>query len=561
MRIRLFTALGSPLLTWWMSATASSLTQEGTCSVVQYTPLPLRPGRCIAPIAPARWRSRRCPPCREEQQPPASSSTSFTVTPGSPRTLLKTLCNDAVADGLLAQNPCAIRGTSVERSPERPVVTVGQVNALAEAIEGRYRAMVLLGAFCGLRLGELLALRRAGSTSCPGPCGSRSSARSSPTAARSSGRPRRRPACAPSPSRRTSSATWSATLPNGRARSPMRRCSAGRRPPASTGPRSSRRGNGPAPQSAWCSRSRPRPPPRRQSPRRRHRGEHEGAHGPYGPRQPARGAHLPARHRRTGGGDRRGDQPAGGAGDDDRCSGAGFADGNRRTPACRKGPVVGPGGDRVGEGAGRQTTLYRQAPVSVLSLTDRDHLVVAGPTVAAESRGQLVVDGRRGVAVNEVHGHRYRRPARGGAGELRTCRHPTSGCAVRPSDVGSPGRQRTAHSPAQKVVHVVVRIAARARPGQRNDQADSEQRDEHHPTNRRQLSFAESTTTAARAGWCRRWHGLVPDDVIDATDPAGAMRHGAEPTLGQRGERGVVCLWSAGPRADLAMPERPAVLP
>lgn len=74
--------------------------------------------------------------------------------------LLKTLCNDAVADGLLAQNPCAIRGASVERSPERPVVTVDQVNALAEAIEGRYRAMVLLAAFCGLRLGELLALRR-----------------------------------------------------------------------------------------------------------------------------------------------------------------------------------------------------------------------------------------------------------------------------------------------------------------------------------------------------------------------------------------------------------------
>jgi integrase len=74
--------------------------------------------------------------------------------------LLRTICNDAVADGLLVVNPCAIRGAGVERSPERPVVSVAQVEALADAIEPRYRAMVLLATYCGLRLGELLALRR-----------------------------------------------------------------------------------------------------------------------------------------------------------------------------------------------------------------------------------------------------------------------------------------------------------------------------------------------------------------------------------------------------------------
>ena len=74
--------------------------------------------------------------------------------------LLRTILNDAVDDGLLVKNPCSIRGAGVERSPERPIATLEQVDALAEAIEPRYRAMVLLATFCGLRLGELLALRR-----------------------------------------------------------------------------------------------------------------------------------------------------------------------------------------------------------------------------------------------------------------------------------------------------------------------------------------------------------------------------------------------------------------
>ena len=74
--------------------------------------------------------------------------------------LLRGILNDAVEDGLLVRNPCTIRGAGVERSPERPVASIAQVYGLADAIEDRYRLMVLLGTFCGLRLGELLALRR-----------------------------------------------------------------------------------------------------------------------------------------------------------------------------------------------------------------------------------------------------------------------------------------------------------------------------------------------------------------------------------------------------------------
>ena len=48
----------------------------------------------------------------------------------------------------------------MERSPERPLATIEQVHQRAVGGEPRYRVMVLLVTFCGLHLGELLALRR-----------------------------------------------------------------------------------------------------------------------------------------------------------------------------------------------------------------------------------------------------------------------------------------------------------------------------------------------------------------------------------------------------------------
>ncbi len=74
--------------------------------------------------------------------------------------LLHAICATAVEDGLIPRNPCVIKGASVERPAERPVATIQQVFALADAIEPRYRAMMLLATFCGLRVGELRALRQ-----------------------------------------------------------------------------------------------------------------------------------------------------------------------------------------------------------------------------------------------------------------------------------------------------------------------------------------------------------------------------------------------------------------
>lgn len=74
--------------------------------------------------------------------------------------LLKTIMTTAADDGAIRRNPCRIKGGGSESSPERAVLTVAQVFALADAITRRYRALVLLATFTSLRWGELCALRK-----------------------------------------------------------------------------------------------------------------------------------------------------------------------------------------------------------------------------------------------------------------------------------------------------------------------------------------------------------------------------------------------------------------
>lgn len=74
--------------------------------------------------------------------------------------LMRAMLNTAVADGLLARNPCSIPGAGQERSAERPLAEPADVLRLADAIDPRYRALVLLAAVGGLRVGELLGLQR-----------------------------------------------------------------------------------------------------------------------------------------------------------------------------------------------------------------------------------------------------------------------------------------------------------------------------------------------------------------------------------------------------------------
>ena len=73
---------------------------------------------------------------------------------------LRTILGTAVDDGLIAENPCRVRGAAQESSTERSIPTVEQVYELATAIEPRFRALVLIAAFCGLRKSECFGLAR-----------------------------------------------------------------------------------------------------------------------------------------------------------------------------------------------------------------------------------------------------------------------------------------------------------------------------------------------------------------------------------------------------------------
>lgn len=74
--------------------------------------------------------------------------------------LLRAILSTAVEDNRIVANPCRIRGAGIEHAGERPMLEVVTILELAEAINPRYRALVILAGFGGLRTGEMLALTR-----------------------------------------------------------------------------------------------------------------------------------------------------------------------------------------------------------------------------------------------------------------------------------------------------------------------------------------------------------------------------------------------------------------
>jgi integrase len=74
--------------------------------------------------------------------------------------LLKNMLGGAVEVGMIARNPCTIRGAGTERPPEIEVASPEQVAALADACGDYYRALIYVAAYGGLRWGELAGLQR-----------------------------------------------------------------------------------------------------------------------------------------------------------------------------------------------------------------------------------------------------------------------------------------------------------------------------------------------------------------------------------------------------------------
>ncbi len=193
--------------------------------------------------------------------------------------LLRAILNTAVTDGLIARNPCRIKGAGVDKTPERPTVTVEQVYAIADAIAPRYRALVLLAAFSGLRFGELRALRRRRLdlpgglvTVAPGDGNVQRDRSGAPRFTRPKSRAGARTVAIPAPIVAEMHAHLDLAavdgLPDGLVLHDLRHSG--------------------------------------KHPRRRHRRQHQGADGPHGPRQPPRRPDLPARLGRAGQSDRRG---------------------------------------------------------------------------------------------------------------------------------------------------------------------------------------------------------------------------------------------------------------
>ena len=102
-----------------------------------------------------------------EITPPAVRAWWSSMDPGTPTVrsraygVLKAVMNTAVADDLVDANPCRIRGASnAPRARDVRPATVEELAVIVEAMPDRYRALVLLGAWCALRSGEMLELRR-----------------------------------------------------------------------------------------------------------------------------------------------------------------------------------------------------------------------------------------------------------------------------------------------------------------------------------------------------------------------------------------------------------------
>jgi integrase len=75
--------------------------------------------------------------------------------------LLRTILGSAVDEELISVNPCRIRGAGqTKREHQIKIATPGELDALASALPDRYGALVYIGAWCGLRWGELTELRR-----------------------------------------------------------------------------------------------------------------------------------------------------------------------------------------------------------------------------------------------------------------------------------------------------------------------------------------------------------------------------------------------------------------
>lgn len=119
----------------------------------------------VTPDLVRRWYAELGEDLAEElSETKRERSSSATVRDGSATQarayrLLRAIYGTAVEDELVGRNPCAaLKGAGSVKSAERPILTDAEVVQLADEVPERYRALVLLLAWSGLRIGEAAAL-------------------------------------------------------------------------------------------------------------------------------------------------------------------------------------------------------------------------------------------------------------------------------------------------------------------------------------------------------------------------------------------------------------------
>lgn len=143
------TTFGTYSATWLRHRTLKPRTREHYRKLLDQHILPTWrtvPVRRLSPAAVREWH--------------AKTATGTPTVRAHAYMLLKSICGTAVIDDLLPANPCRIRGGGqAKRVSKTEPATLDELTALVEAMPQKYRVMVLLAAWCGLRFGELTELR------------------------------------------------------------------------------------------------------------------------------------------------------------------------------------------------------------------------------------------------------------------------------------------------------------------------------------------------------------------------------------------------------------------
>jgi integrase len=139
-------------VTWMASRQLRSRTRELYANQLRLHILPPLGTVPIGRITPSEVRTWHAELIR--RQPDGS------LVPAKCYRLLRAILATAVEDELVARNPCQVKGAGAERTTERPIASPDQVWELSDAIDERFRILVLIAGFVGLRLGEALGLQR-----------------------------------------------------------------------------------------------------------------------------------------------------------------------------------------------------------------------------------------------------------------------------------------------------------------------------------------------------------------------------------------------------------------